>query len=234
MIGNPERVAHTYTQGGTFTYTVTATNVLGDSTNVAFDVEVFDVLRVGEISVRFTPESQFLFSTDRTLYLEISSNRHLFTGVINLTIDYNDNSEVERSTIPALPYNTSHLYIVGGIFTLSISLFNGVGSPLQYAYNITVAEDAVQLDGIEVTNNGNVTDPPYNFIAPINLEFTALLSFASPIDILWTISDESVTGEHTSVTLGPYDGNITVERQFAQPGSQVTIYLIHSQSSSPL
>src|SRR5208337_87991 len=181
-IGTPNGVtwtinaAHTYTEEGTYAYTVTVTDVGGESTVVAGSAIVADAaLTAGPAAPPLTPNTGVALPATTVVATFTDANTFATTADYTTTIDWGDGSPkstgvvVATATPGVFDVEGGHTYANPGAFTTLVTVHDDGGSQVVVPGTATVTDlpvtDAViSFTAVEGQNTGTIvlatfTDP---------------------------------------------------------------------------
>ncbi len=205
--------AHTYTQAGTYTVTLTATNACGSD----------DEVKTNYITVTCTaPIANFSGSPTSgeaplTVYFTDASS-----GATSWDWDFGDGGS-------STAQNPSHTYYSAGTYTVALTVTNSCGSDTETKTNyITVTCTAP---------TANFTGSPTSGDAPLTVNFTDLSTGSTITSWDWNFGDGgSSTAQHPSHTYnneGTYTVTLTVTNACGSDGETKTGYINVTTPSIP-
>jgi large repetitive protein len=194
--------AHTYTEEGTYAYTVTVTDVAGASTIVAGSATIADAALTAGAATALAPNTGVALPSSTVVATFTDANTFATTGDYTTSIDWGDGAPASTGVVVAtatpgvFDVEGGHKYAKSGVYTTLVSDFDDGGSK------------------VVVTGSATVTDLP---VTGSTRSFTAtegistgqfvLASFTDP-NTLATVADVNATlaiggwGDGTPTTAG--------------------------------
>ncbi len=176
--------SHTYTDAGTYTVSLNASNAYGFSVSTVTDA----------IRVLPAPAAGFTYTPDEgNAPLSVQFNDTSSGNVTAWVWDFGDgNVSNER--------NHLHTYVIAGIYTVSLNASN------TYGFNVSTVMDAVSVLPAPVAN---FTSTPDEGNAPLAVTFTDTSS-GNVTAWLWDFGDGNTSAEQTPVHIYAITGTYTV------------------------
>ncbi len=185
---------HTYTNAGTFTVNLTATNNVGSNT----------ISKAGYITVSALPAASFTANvTSGVAPLDVAFNDLSSNGPTSWAWDFNNDGVVDATT-----QNATYTYTTAGMYTVNLTASNAVGS------NSTVKAGYISVTAAVTAPVSSFTAGTTSGTAPLTVVFTDT-STNVPTGWLWDFGDNDSTNAtdqnpvHTYANAGTFTVNLT-------------------------
>jgi hypothetical protein len=192
-IGTPNGVvwtisaAHTYTEEGTYAYTVTVTDVAGASTIVAGSATIADAALTAGAATLLTPNTGVALPSSTVVATFTDANTFATTADFTTNIDWGDGAPASTGVVVAtatpgvFDVEGGHSYAKSGVYKTLVSVYDDGGSKVVVTGSATVTDLAV-------------TGSTRSFTATegISTGLFALATFTDP-NTLATVADVNAT-----------------------------------------
>ncbi len=210
-------VTHTYTAGGTYTATVTATNPLGSLSATTI------------VSITEAPIAGLAASNSSPTALGSATG---FTATITAGSSVTYTWNFGDATPTAIGITTTHTYTAVGTYTATVTAMNPTGS----LSATTIVRIDVPISGLAASNSSPTT------LGNVTL-FTATISAGSNVSFAWNFGDgtagSGITTSHIYTSTGTFTATVTASNSLGSVSASTVVRVdvsvngVAATSSSP-